>query len=425
MNIRRVYHMTLISGLFLFLILISISHLTTNDTSRLIVVPIRLAAIVGVVFSLLILFALNKIKKKQLLAYSLYLSLVLYGTIMSILNGAFDLGQEQLPINIVVTLSGLTLMSMSFDRPLFESITKSYFLYVIFGLFATIIVGGLDLNFPPHFVFDYITNPEANDVREYSQGTSKFFGLGSVYAAYLLSKTKQKFYVLTLLFVVFTFLGLSLLGGARGESIAAIIVALGFLAFKCPLKIFIFLVLIGVFIFFSIEDWESQLNNLVIFQRLATVGGGDLGHRDVLLTQVINLLYQEPRCLAIGCGFGYFQSYYGYEFGMYPHNIVAEYLIVFGLPISVAFGLLVAGGIKLHHKNNNNKIDLFVLLFLYSALIDLKSGYVFGGWFFTASSMYFASIYIFKQIGALSTGQRNDSSNILAGVAKPKVLRGR
>ena len=28
-------------------------------------------------------------------------------------------------------------------------------------------------------------------------------------------------------------------------------------------------------------------------------------------------------------------------------------------------------------------------------------------------------------IGALSTGQRNDFSNMLAGVAKPKVLRGR
>lgn len=396
MKIRRVHHMALISGLFLFLILISINQLTTNQTSRLIAVSIRLTAIVGVVFSLLILFALHKIKKKQLLAISFYIGLVLYGAIMSILNGAFDLGQQNLLINILVTLSGLTLMSMSVDRPLLDLFTKSIFLYVFLGLFATIVIGGLDLNFPPHFIFDYNPDSKTGNPLDYSQGISQFFGLGSISAAYLISKTKQKFYVLTLLFVVFSFLGLSLLGGARGDSIVAIIIALGFLAFKFRFKFFVFLILIVVFIVFSIEDWESLLDSFLIFQRLASLGGGDFGERDILLNQVMNLLSQEPRCLTVGCGFGYFQSYYGYEFGMYPHNIIAESLITFGLPISVGLGLLVAGGIKTYYKNNNNTIDFFILLFLYSALLAIKSDYLFGGWFFTASSMYFASLYIFK-----------------------------
>ena len=254
MKIRRVHHMALISGLFLFLILISIDKLTTNQTSRLIAVSIRLTAIVGVVFSLLILFALHKIKKKQLLAISFYIGLVLYGAIMSILNGAFDLGQQNLLINILVTLSGLTLMSMSVDRPLLDLFTKSIFLYVILGLFATIVIGGLDLNFPPHFIFDYNPDSKTDNPLDYSQEISQFFGLGSISAAYLISKTKQKFYVLTLLFVVFSFLGLSLLGGARGDSIAAIIIALGFLAFKFRFKFFVFLLLIVVVIVFSIED---------------------------------------------------------------------------------------------------------------------------------------------------------------------------
>jgi hypothetical protein len=385
--------MALISGLFLFLILISIGHLTTNETSRLIVTPIRLAAIVGVVFSLVFLFAINKINKKQLLAYIFYIGLVLYGITMSILNGAFDIGQKSLPIDIVVTLVGLTLMSMSVDRPLLDSIAKSYLLYVTFGLVATIAVGGLELNFPPHFVFNYNEDSKIESDMLYSQGISKFCGIGSIFAAYILSKAKQKFYVLTLLFIVFTFLGLSLLGGGRGDSIAAAIIALGFLAFRFRLKSFIFLILISIPLYFSVNDWGSLLDNFIIFQRLASVGGDDLGHRDILLNKVINLLSKEPMCLAIGCGFGYFQSYYNYEFEMYPHNFIAESLIVFGLPMSVAFGLLVAGGIKTYYTNNNKKIDLFILFLLYSALIDMKSGHLFGGWFFTSSSMYLASMY--------------------------------
>jgi hypothetical protein len=38
---------------------------------------------------------------------------------------------------------------------------------------------------------------------------------------------------------------------------------------------------------------------------------------------------------------------------------------------------------------------------------------------------YLPNLSYFKLLEALSTGQRNDFSNMLAGVAKPKVLRGR
>ena len=78
-----------IVGLFCFLVLISISELTTNDVSRLFVVPIRNISIAIVICAVVILFSLRKIHFGQLTAAGLYILLVAYGMTLSALNGAF------------------------------------------------------------------------------------------------------------------------------------------------------------------------------------------------------------------------------------------------------------------------------------------------------------------------------------------------
>lgn len=288
-------------------------------------------------------------------------------------------------------------MTLSDKKLLFDHFSAYYLNYIIFGLILTIIVGGIEFTFPPHFVFDYVPDSKSSTEIVYSQGSSQFYGFGALAAAYLTSRVKKRLPILALVGAVLGFLALSLIGGARGDSLAAVIVALGFLAYKFRLKFVALLITFGIALYFYIDDWESILDGFVIFNRLTAVGGGDLGHRDFLLNQVLELLGQNPRCLIAGCGFGYFQNYFGYEFGMYPHNFIAESIIVFGLPISAIFGLLVIGGLVSHYKSIK-QIDFFILLFLYTLLVDIKSGNLFGGWFYTAASMYFAADYLLKII---------------------------
>ncbi len=397
MKKKRVGQISITVGLFLFLILISIGHLTTNDASRIFIVPIRIAAIVGVVTFIFIAIATTGLRKRQAAASIIFFGMLLYGITMSILNGAFDIGQENIIINTLVIASGLTLMAMSDKKILFDQFPWHYLNYVFLGLIATIIIGGIELTFPPHFVFDYAPDSKGSSEIVYSQGISQFFGIGSVAAAYFTTRVRKQLSSLAMVGAVLGLLALSLLGGARGDSLAAVIVSLGFLAYKFRFKFIVLSIAAGIALNFYIDDWEYLLDGFVIFNRLTSVGSDDLGHRDFLLNQVLDLLSQEPRCLIAGCGFGYFQHYFNYEFGMYPHNFLAESIIVFGLPISAMFGFLVIGGLISHYKSIK-QIDFFVLLFLYTLLVGIKSGCLFGEWFYTAASMYFASIYILKII---------------------------
>ncbi len=395
MEFRHKNSVTVIWGLFLFLVLISIGYLTSNDISRLIVVSVRFLSIAGIVFVLLVLLKMHMIKWRQLISLALYLLLVLYGVSMSTWNGTFEIGQQNLLMNFAVTAVGLVLISVPKGEIFPDSIAKKYVWYVLLGLMLTIYIGGLKLDMPPQFVYDYQTSLEAVEI-VYSQEMSKFFGLGAIAAAFLISKSTRKYKSIFLSCIVLMLLTLSFLGGARGDSLAAALIALTFLANKFPFK-FLVVFLAGMTVNYALfSDVESLLGSFVVFQRLlSTFTESDLGLRDVLLNQVLTLLSQEPKCLVLGCGFGYFQSYYDYDFGMYPHNFIAESFIVFGLPITMIFFFSVIGGIKIYYRRVGN-IDLFILIFLYLAIINIKSGYLFGDWMFTAALMYLSVLYFLK-----------------------------
>lgn len=391
-------------GLFGFLVLISINDLTTNELSRLLIILIREISIVLVVCTIGVLFSLRKVHLNQLTAVALYTSLVAYGIALSALNGASELGLQGMPINLLVTISGIVLISRQSNKILPDSFSKYYLIYVLVGLCMTIAIGGLDPSFPPHFVFDYSSALYSSEIL-YSQGVSQYFGYGALAAALLLAKSESRFRSILLMACVLLMLALSFLGGGRGDSIASAVVTLGYLAFQFRTKFLITVLVTGLFLLLYIEDWSYILDSFFIFQRLLEVIGGYYGSRDQLLGQVLNLLSIEPRCLVVGCGFGYFQYFYGFEVSLYPHNFLAESLIVFGIPISAIFGIMVLGGVRDYYRKIGS-MDLFLLFFALSILVAMKSGSLFGGWFVTTSSVYFASIFFSRLTGRWTKGVR-------------------
>ncbi|WP_286908296.1 hypothetical protein [Roseovarius sp.] len=119
----------------------------------------------------------------------------------------------------------------------------------------------------------------------------------------------------------------------------------------------------------------SFISKFTLFARLQQVAGGYYGLRDQLLAESMGLLGDKSICLALGCGFSYFQHYYGYAYGLYPHNQLVELVIVFGLPFSLVFIGFTAIGCRRLFKGSGAGF-LFALLWGYSAVVALKSGSV-------------------------------------------------
>ncbi len=381
------------AGTFSFLILISIDGLTTNHASRLLAVAIRYASIIVLILTLIALLLKDQFRrgwKNHFTASILYLLLVLWGAALALVNGVIELGWNEILLSSFVATFGAMLF-MTKDKTIIPiKMAKYYVLYTFIGLFVTLWVGGFELSFPPRFVFDYLSDRENADIL-YSQGASKYFGVGAIAAIFIAlnSKTKIKGYGVFVFAAIF--ISLSILGGARGDSVLAALVIIFFLLIRKAFHIFFWLLALSLVLYLSVNDW-AWMDGILIFERLSFAGDGDFGQRDVLITQVADLLASQSRCLFIGCGFGYFQNFYGYDYGLYPHNILAEMLIIFGFPLTGFLMFSIGAGVKVYLDTTG--LDLFILLFLYNFLISLKSGSFFGGWFLTASCIYFLSIYL-------------------------------
>jgi len=144
---------------------------------------------------------------------------------------------------------------------------------------------------------------------------------------------------------------------------------------------------------FAIMDLNAVLlrDQLVVFERFELLLTGDFSDRDLLIKQAINLLSGQPLCLVFGCGPGYFQMFYGYEFGLYPHNSIAEALLIYGLPLMLLITVLTAFGVIKYFKSVGS-VDLFVVTVTYAFLISLKSGHLFGSWMLIAGVFFIISV---------------------------------
>ncbi len=236
-------------------------------------------------------------------------------------------------------------------------------------VYYTAVVGGLQFDGFPKFVYDLIN--QQGVAISYSQGVSKFYGLAAVFATIIASQsankgvTKWLSFLLAVLFLAFSFLG-----GGRGDFAFAILVSLWAIR-----KLYLLIVLAaGMLAVLAYPDAISGVlgQNQDLFDRYAALNYS-LGMRDQLLIDSLNLLIREPGCLIFGCGIGFFQSYYGYPQGMYPHNVPVEFLISFGLIIASFWLLTAALGIE-QLQRRYGRSPYFKFMVTYFLLVSLKSG---------------------------------------------------
>ena len=117
-----------------------------------------------------------------------------------------------------------------------------------------------------------------------------------------------------------------------------------------------------------------DFSNFLMVRRLAgAIVDQNFGYRDVLLIQSFELLSNRLDCLLIGCGFNYFQIYYDYGFGLYPHNTFAELIITFGILIGLPLILIVLLGCIRGYFTKLGNTFIFYVLFYFLG-ISLKSG---------------------------------------------------
>ena len=84
--------------------------------------------------------------------------------------------------------------------------------------------------------------------------------------------------------------------------------------------------------------------------------------RDILWANGWELIASDSN-LITGNGFNYFQHYYGYDFGLYPHNLLIEIVISFGV-IGVILSAGSLAGFFLSTRNMNVKNSVLAFIFL-------------------------------------------------------------
>lgn len=378
-----------------FLMLIVLDGLYINDQMITFFVPVRYG-LLGVVLVGIGIFFLSKlqvgaIKKSQFHTLVFHLMLLLYGLFLSSVNGGFVLFETRdllftlfsLFLTFVLILefnSNSTYLNSSIISPppsnfYAQLINFNLFLIIllIFSPLILYIFDAIELRPIPRINFD-----RSSDASLYLQATSRFFGLGAI--LFLFFALQKKSLALSIFFLSFSFVmsGLCSLGAARGELLISILVMIFLLFSFLVRKRNLFLIVIcfaASFGFFSV--FSETLDDLLITQRLLVFGSGNFGLRDQLLIQSFHLLIDRVDCALIGCGFNYFQVHFGNDYGMYPHNVFAELLITFGIPLGGSLMLLVCLGAAFGFLTSIKRTPLFWVL-LYFLGINLKSGSLLG-----------------------------------------------
>ena len=270
---------------------------------------------------------------------------------------------------LTVAVGAVFLLSPPHEPLVSHNVARAYVYLALAALVITIILGGLRFEGVPRFVYDFETS--GGTTIGYSQGTSKFYGLAAVFSAIQLDrKSSTAFGTLRDSALCVLLLFLSFIGGGRGEFVITAFLC-GLIVMSLPLAA---LAGTGLLWIFSREDSGSGIltGYGTIVERYATLPVS-LGSRDSLLSDGVNLLSGEPKCGIIGCGIGFFQHYFGYAPGLYPHNIPLEFLIFFGLWLAVPVVVLTFLGIgQVRRMPGDSTIFWFTLCFFFA--VSLKSG---------------------------------------------------
>jgi hypothetical protein len=260
-------------------------------------------------------------------------------------------------------------------------------------LVVVYLLGGLIFEFPPKFIYQ-VASDVINREETYSLSLTGIFSISIIFSIFKFIDSTALFWKLNYFFLFLLFNYLAFLAGGRGEIISAFFVSILFYIHKNSWHNLIFTTVLSAFGLMAILNFFTDTYGLVALERFAIlIQGADYSYRDILLGQVLSLLLSELRCLLVGCGAGFFQTFYNYEFGLYPHNHLAEAVVIFGLPLTVTFFIFGVHGLILYYRKVS-KIDLFILVFFYNFLVALKSGYFFGNWFLNGGITFLIGLSI-------------------------------
>jgi hypothetical protein len=320
-----------------------------------------------------------------------FLCLTGYAFLLAILNSVTEFGPQPIAVDAMIILAGMFLVFRGIKSPWPTSFSKVFVYYSLIVVGFTVVTGGLSFNPQPTFDLEYASGQVGREVN-YSLGISYFFGLSAISAALVMtseSKLRNRF-----LYGIFclSFLFLCFLGGGRGETVVTLLLLV--IVVLTRLRFIYAASVLSIFIIFGSIAFSSEIVEVFTFyNRFRLLFEGDLSTRDSLLLDVFRLLQNNPQCSIIGCGFGYFQFYYGYGVGLYPHNSIAEAVITFGLPVTIVSVVLYIRGIFVYWKRVG-AVDMLLAFSVFAALVSLKSQSLYSSWIFLASFLVFCWIGI-------------------------------
>jgi hypothetical protein len=372
-----------------FYVLLTIGFLTTSHASRPVVVTVRWIALALVLGVLVVWFLRSRFHRRVVTAIGLYLAFIVFPVALSVIYGAFSILPVDIFTQIALISAGIVVWIGNDDAFWIRKLPHFIISYTAVCLVTLYLVGGIAPDLPPRFIYEY-TADLYDEVINYSQELSKLFGIAAVAVLSSIAHTRGWGRITGGFLAIVALLALSLMGGARGDSLAAMIVVIFGAIMSYPVVAGLLIAVVPVSLVVLLP---GVLDDVLIVNRLLKTIDGDLGERDQLLLQALQLLAENPNCVIAGCGAGFFQFSYGFPYFRYPHNVIAESFITFGLPLSLAYFTLLAVAVRAFARQRG-WLSFPVLFFAYAFIISLKSFDLFGNPFLTLLSLFFISRWI-------------------------------
>ncbi len=374
------------TGFFAFLVATTIGFGSVNQAS-LVVVPVLRGLALCLAIVCLILRLLQSGRPPALLStVAVITALYCYGVLQATAEAKNLVDLRSIALSYVLVSWGALLFASCSGASCQLQVARYFICFASLWLLFLVLTGGVELGGMPSYHFD-IEDDEGRVV-SYSQGISKYFGIASVFALYYAKSQLTNILSIFFIGIALAFLFFSFIGGGRGDFLVALLIIL-IMAAKSGRRIWLPLVIVIITCVSLLLVWaiEESIGEILMVQRLQVlIAGESLGLRDQLVLEGLELLGNKLDCLAMGCGYGFFQTYFSYEYGMYPHNIVVESVIVWGLPIVIGIASLAFIG----WKSLRWQGGALHWVGAYMLLIGLKSGDVVNSWLAMSYILYLA-----------------------------------
>ena len=379
-RIKRHMHL----GVSAFLAATTIGQASASAASLMLFPILRTGLLALAVVFFAIYHLRGKARTSNLFSLALIVFLFAYGLIVTALQGSSSHSIPYFFQSFLIIFFGTFFYSVSAEEENRSkvAINQIWFSALIIAFLA--ITGAIVFDFPPYFVYDiYIEGGQVT----YNQGTSFFFGIAALSSLFLLQASAGRARQTVVLLLFFVFVLIAILGAGRGE-VLFLLVASVLITFHSGLRGIALgsSVIFLIAAFLTIADLNF-LNDLEIYKRFLVVFlNSDYGLRDVLFSQAVDLLLDDNRCLFFGCGFGAFQSHYQYPLELYPHNILLEALLTWGVPITALVIILFFIGLV-----RGRSAGAFSYFGFFSVLVGMKSGDILGSWLAFSFIFFYAS----------------------------------